>query len=211
MRLVDNIFNSMLGKSETAPYIDCDYLESDGNGQYIDTGTYLGGAESIDNFCATRNGGNLQGTYYGSLVAWNSYNYSLCFLNGKTDNNYNSRQSNVGFRHSLNTWYRLVKAANVVTIYEGETVIATRTFTLITASSGLNCYLFACNSNGTLGGTWGHLRLGVTRMYDSNGVLVRDYRPKIRREDGVTGFYDVVNDTFNPSANGINFLYGFLT
>ena len=195
-----------------ALYIYYDYLESDGNVQYIDTGVYLGGAESIeiDNFAATQNGGNSQGTYYGSSVAWNSYNYSLCFLNGKTENNYNSRQSNVLFTHSLNTWYRLVKRANVVTIYEGETVIATRTFTLITASSGLNCYLFAGNRNGSLYGTWGHLRLGVTRMYDSNGVLVRDFRPAVRIADGVAGMHDVVNDVFYTNANpaGDNFLYG---
>ena len=195
-----------------ALYIYYDYLESDGNVQYIDTGVYLGGAESIeiDNFCVTRNGGNRQGTYYGSWIAWNSYNYSLLFANGSTENNYNSRQSSVSFRHVLNTRYRLVKRANVVTIYEGETVIATRTFTLITASSGLNCYLFASNSNGALGGTWGHLRLGVTRMYDSNGVLVRDFRPAVRIADGVAGMHDVLNDVFYTNANpaGDNFLYG---
>ena len=215
MRHVDMIFNSMVGKGETKIYTLYDYLESDGRSQYIDTGVYLGGAESIeiDNFCATENGGNLQGTYYGSSVAWNSYNYSLAFLNGKTENNYNSRQSSVSFTHAWNTWYRLVKAANVVTIYEGETVIATQTFTLKTASSGLNCYLFVCNSNGALSGTWGHLRLGVTRMYDSNGVLVRDFRPAVRNADGVAGMHDVVNDVFYTNANpaGDNFLYGNLT
>lgn len=215
MRLVDNIFNSMVGKGDTAPYTYYDYLESDGKRQYIDTGVYLCGAESIeiDNFCATKNGGNLQGTYYGSLVAWDSYNYSLCFLNGKTENNYNSRRSNVGFNHVLNTWYRLVKRANVVTIYEGENVIATQTFTLRTDNSGLNCYLFANNSNGAVGGTWGHLRLGIVRMYDNNSNLVRDFRPAVRIADGVAGMHDVLNDVFYTNANpaGDNFLYGNLT
>lgn len=215
MREVDRIFNSMVGKGKTEPYTYYDYLESVTDAPYIDTGVSLGGAESIeiDNFAITQNGGNNQGTFYGSLTAWNSNNYSLAFLNGKTENNYNSRQSSVSFTYSLNTWYRLVKAANVVTIYEGGTVIATQTFTLKTASSGLNCYLFACNNNGTLGGTWGHLRLGVTRMYDSNDVLVRDFRPAVRIADGVAGMHDMVNDVFytNQNPNDIDFLFGNLT
>jgi hypothetical protein len=39
-------------------------------------------------------------------------------------------------------------------------------------------------------------------------VLVRDFRPVVRNTDEVAGMYDVVNDVFYPSANGVNFLYG---
>jgi hypothetical protein len=170
----------------------------------------LGGAESIeiDNFAITQDGGNLQGVFYGSRTAWNSNNYSLEFLSGKTENNYNSRQTNVSFTYVLYTWYRLVKRANIVTIYEGDTIVVSKTFTLRTTGSGLNCYLFARNSNGSMSGGWGHLRMGVTRMYDADGVLVRDFRPAVRIADGVSGMHDVVNDVFYPSANGVNFLYG---
>ena len=76
------------------------------------------------------------------------------------------------------------------------------------ASTNKNIYLFGLNGSSTP--SVPGVCICECQIYD-NDVLVRDYRSKIRRVDGVTGFLDVVNDTFNPSANGVNFLYGYLT
>lgn len=46
------------------------------------------------------------------------------------------------------------------------------------------------------------------KIYQS-GVLVRNYIPAVRESDGACGFYDLVNDTFNPSAGSAFSFSGF--
>ena len=52
-----------------------------------------------------------------------------------------------------------------------------------------------------------------TRIYSfsikSNGELIRDYYPVVRKSDNLAGFYDAVNDTFNPSVGPVQFIPGF--
>ena len=40
------------------------------------------------------------------------------------------------------------------------------------------------------------------------GILMRDYRPCIRKSDNKAGFYDMVNHTFNPSIGSQDFIAG---
>lgn len=46
------------------------------------------------------------------------------------------------------------------------------------------------------------------QIYD-NGVLIRDYAPCKRNSDGICGFYDTINNTFNPSIGSENFAAGY--
>ena len=43
----------------------------------------------------------------------------------------------------------------------------------------------------------------------SQGRLIRDYIPCIRKSDNKAGFYDTVNHTFNPSIGSVDFVAGY--
>lgn len=50
-------------------------------------------------------------------------------------------------------------------------------------------------------------RIWYFKMW-SQGELIRDYIPCIRKSDGIAGFYDTVNRTFNPSTGSTQFIAG---
>ena len=43
----------------------------------------------------------------------------------------------------------------------------------------------------------------------SGDTLLRDYKPCIRLSDNKPGFYDLVNQTFNPSIGAKDFIPGY--
>lgn len=211
MRQVDMIFNSMVGKGKPSPYIDCDYLESDGNGQYIDTGILTSSKLRIVCKCFGRSGyTNL--VAFGSRDGFNSKELSLRLcsessgVEGKMTVTYGSSGQTAIVTFVAGEIYDIDFNRNVVTVTgsQGTSGTITKAVTAF-ASTIRNMYLFGFN--GTSTPSVPGVCICECQIYDNN-VLVRDYRSKIRREDGVTGFLDMVNDTFNPSANGVNFLYG---
>lgn len=212
MRLVDNIFNSMLGKSESSPYIDCDYLECDSNGQYIDTGVYISTSLRIISKVGGRDGHSNISPFAGR----DSAGVKSLLLRLKSDTpGYNGYITGALGSNTQQTFgvfvpdeiYDVDINGKTWSITNSQGVISSHTFSVADFTSTIRTmYLFGFNLTDTANSSSGTI-IGSTSIYD-NGTLIRDYRPKIRREDGVTGFYDVVNDTFNPSANGINFLYG---
>lgn len=206
MRLVDNIFNSMLGKSESSPYIDCDYLESDGRGRYIDTGVVPNNNTRVICEYFYRSGVS-RAFVFGARSA----NRVASFLHrgtsgGQSSADYGNGQVNFG-AVTANTRYTIDANKNVWTLTDEQQQTIVGTFPQQTFVANCTLTLFALNSGGSTTNLRDPSAIVSVKIYD-NSILVRDYQPKIRREDGVTGFYDVVNDTFNPSANGINFLYG---
>ena len=215
MRLVDNIFNSMLGKGETEPYTYYDYIESNGQTkQYIDTGVIVGGNSSIeiDNFWLYANSGNSPDWLVGARNALNNNDYSMRGLNNGLSLRYHSDiagYNRIAYQH----YYSYQRHRNDITIYDGDTVVYHATPTLRTSASSYNHCLFALNNAGDIIRSPYKKRCGVVRIYDSNGVLVRDFHPAVRNSDGVAGMHDVVNDVFYTNANpaGDNFLYGNLT
>lgn len=44
-----------------------------------------------------------------------------------------------------------------------------------------------------------------------NGVLIRNYIPCVRSSDNKPGFYDTINNTFNPSIGTADFIAGYNT
>ena len=214
MRQVDRIFNSMVGKGETAPYIDCDYIESDGRGQYINTGIvpnqdtdieidYFSILSLTNNVCAI----------FGAQTRWQIGCFRAQFYGGSFKGIFGNNISAIidtGYNaSSFGHYMTLVKQGRSFTVTDVDTGGIFSGTTQSAYSTSYNLALFACISESATGYDTGFARIGQVRIRQS-GVLVRDYRPKIHQEDGVTGFYDVVNGTFNPSANGVNFLYGYL-
>lgn len=210
MRQVDMIFNSMVGKGEPSPYIDCDYLESDGNGQYIDTGVVPNQDTRIvirAGVKDTSSGIFLFGARTGNGVAQFNMRFTKDSVGMINVNNYGGASGQIGGKSSLGTLALFDCNANVWSKDGSSATFATTSF-----QTNCSIYLFGVHNNNVHNSSLLSACItGSCQIYDSNGVLVRDYRPKIRREDGVTGFLDMVNDTFNPSANGVNFLYGYLT
>ena len=213
MRLVDNIFNSMLGKGETEPYTYYDYLENDGNKQYIDTGVIVGGDCSIeiDNFWLYKNSGNSPDWLVGARNALNNNDYSMRGMNNGLSLRYNSDidgYKRIAYQH----YYSYQRHRNDITIYDGDTVVYHATPTLRTSAPSYNHCLFALNNAGDIVTSPYKKRLGVVRIYNDRG-LVRNFHPAVRNSDGVAGMHEVVNDEFYTNANpaGDNFLYGNLT
>jgi hypothetical protein len=203
MRLVDKIFYSMLGKAE--PYIDCDYLESDGRGHYINTG-YIPN-QNTRVVCKAQITHSERFFVFGARTSYSGGAF-LCRLSngsGVTSGDYGTQRHNLGnvsqadiytIDANKNVWTRTGDGSVIMTTFTSQVFEVSRPIALFAL---LGERLYADKG-----------RILECQIYD-NDVLVRDYQPKIRQADGVTGYYDVVNNTFNPSANGVNFLYGYLT
>ena len=212
MRKVDMIFNSMVGKGKTETYTLYDYLENDGNGQFIDTSVLTSSALRIVCKCFGRSGYNNL-VAFGSRDGYNSREISLRLCSpsaGMTDKITSSYSSSTSQRviatFIAGEIYDIDFNRNVVSVVgnqgtSGSVTMAAATF----ASTTRNIYLFGFNGTSTPS-TPGVCICGC-QIYD-NDVLVRAFRPAVRIADGVAGMLDVVNDVFYPSANGVNFLYG---
>lgn len=213
MRLVDNIFNSIVGKGDTAPYTYYDYIEANGQtGQYIDTGVIVGGDCSIeiDYIWMSRGGGNTSIWMCGGQDS-SSLSYRLRSSNGRFIPRYFNSDIDSPYI-TFQKAYAYQRHKNAITIYDGDNVFFTVTPTLRAISPAYTHYLFSSNGAGTPASSYAltDTRLGRVRIYDSNDVLVRDFRPAVRNADGVAGMHDVLNDVFYTNANpaGDNFLYG---
>ena len=200
MRLVDNIFNSMVGKGET--YTPVDYLESTATDkQWIDTGLPAD-ENTVLNFKFYIKDFGVQ-TYIGYSDA--SINFQLYQYNRQYYVGYGTQYLRIAQNAKPeNNWTEVTLGKNSrMDFYDGTS--ATLTFNDETFTTSGNVYLFARNS--TYSNYFRDLRLSEIKRYDS-GVLTQDFQPKLRNSDGVAGMHEVVNDVFYPSANGVNFLYG---
>lgn len=194
-----------------ALYTYYDYIEANGQtGQYIDTGVIVGGDCSIeiDYMWMSRTGGN-SNIWIGGERDSGSLAYYFRIINGIMSIRYHNKYYNsptITFQKA----YAYQRHKNAITIYDGDNVFYNVTPTLRAISPTYTHYLFSSNEAGTPTASYAHTdtRIGTVRIYDSNDVLVRDFRPAVRNADGVSGMHDVANDVFYPSANGVNFLYG---
>ena len=194
-----------------APYTYYDYIEANGQtGQYIDTGVIVGGDCSIeiDYMWMSKGGGNSSIWICGERDSPSLY-YYMRSLDGYMQVRYYNNSHNSPYI-KFQKAYAYQRHKNVIAIYDGDNVFYTVTPTLRAISPTYTHYLFSMNSRGTPSKSYEFTdtRIGTVRIYDSNDVLVRDFRPAVRNADGVAGMHDVVNDVFYPSANGVNFLYG---
>lgn len=193
----------------TPLYTYYNYLESDGNGQYIDTGVCVGGDWSIeiDDLWLYQNSGGVSDWICGARTAYNNNDYSLRGQSGRLMPRY-YRDSSANYPITYQHRYQYVRHRNKIAIYSEGAIVYSITPALLTTSSAYTHYLFAMNNAGSPIVESYTKRIGNVRIYDDNDTLVRDFRPAVRIADGVSGMHDVVNDVFYPSENGVNFLYG---
>ena len=215
MREVDRIFNSMVGKAGGYTGF-CDWIASDGRGQYIDTGVTFNGRYGIEiDYLFYAGGAYFFGasneTALGVTVSNRSYyaitpnNNTYCsYGTGTTRLLRDTRYINTALSYTsrvsgANIVYTLTRLSDS-TVYTNQQAV--QTFDCVQTTT-----LFAIHQIGRINATPSETRLGSVRIYDDSDVLVRDYRPYV--DNGTAGMLDVVNDVFYPSANGVNFLYGF--
>lgn len=96
------------------------------------------------------------------------------------------------------------------TIDKNKNVFTAWGLTITNATSISSCnyplFLFALNSMGSAVVPGTHTRYS-TKIYD-NGVLVRDYVPAKRKNDGAIGLFDRVSNTFGGNAGTGEFIAG---
>ena len=219
MRLVDNIFNSMVGKGETAPYIDCDYIASDGNGQYIDTG--LKGYNDTSMVFHYLSCNNQPSGIFGAYDKNNGGETSANELLAYFDANHMYIGKGSGWIDAITAIYPKGKQFTLDVAWQGgkstkftltnidTQEVKEKTQNRALTETPMSLLLFAVNDGTTGNVTYNtnRLKMGHVERYDNN-VLTQDLYPKVRRADMQAGMLDVVNDVFYPSANGVNFLYG---
>jgi hypothetical protein len=209
----------MLGKGETEPYTYYDYLESDGNGQYIDTGLkgYNDTSMVFHYLSCNSNKAGIFGAYDSNNGGATSANELLAYFanghmyygkgNGWTNAITDIRPKNKQYTLDV-AWLGGNSTKFTLTNIDTQEVREATMSRALTETS-MSLLLFAINDSTNGGATrnYNSLKMGRVERYD-NGVLTQDFRPAVRNADGVAGMHDVVNDVFYPSANGVNFLYG---
>lgn len=213
MRLVDNIFNSMVGKGNTEPYTLYDYLESDGNGQYIDTGMPATDNTSISLDISLTNRDTQ--IYIGNSVkSGRTFTFGQSYSGPVFDIDIDGVSQRLpdlrapGFKYG--EWNSLTIGKNIHLVHSRGAVYD-YTLTPSEFATDGNIYLFADNT--TKGaGSFARCRMKPVERHDS-GVLTQLLHPAVRDSDGVAGMLDMVKHVFYTNANpaGDNFLYGNLT
>lgn len=214
MRKVDEIFNSMVGKGGAYTGF-CDWIASDGRGQYIDTGDYLMGSDEIEIEWLEYSGTsfffgasnetalsvvNSNMSYY--VITPNAHTYCGYGVSGSTPIMLNSRQANTPM--SLRS--QVVDGRMVFVLTRlSDSVAYTASKSVASFTTTRTMALFGIHLLDRVVGNVNIFKMGRF-LKKRNGVVVQDFRPYV--DNGIGGMLDVVNDVFSPSANGVNFLYG---
>ena len=213
IQVEDSNGNVLWKKGSVLPdtYQQVEYIASNSNGQYIDTGlsiwTYCDKLKieidmQIPNVTQTpyacQGVGNYGGYYgYYLLIPGGASTYTLKFGSGQYDDAF----ANVTNDYQRHTY--IVDCEN-----EEVYVDSTRyTFTKWNTDTNYgNIFLFGVNKFGTKQNSV------IAKIYGckfyNNGVLLRDFVPCYRIADSVNGLYDLVNDVFYTDPGGNNFDQG---
>lgn len=204
-------------KDLIAPYVDLDYIESDG-ASYIDTGitpnantrivvrfkhsssATINSAERqyVFGTFSSVNGNNesrLQFYYGGSQLVSNS-NF---FIGWGTGNRWTSADdSSAGYRYlniSPDESEHTASFAQGAFRFDGvtNTLFSNSVFT-----APKSIYLFACNEDGNADHFSNGMRIEAVSIYD-DGTLIARFVPKMRRADGAVGMYDDIGETFHEN------------
>ena len=192
MREVDRIFNSMVGKCETAPYRYYDYLESDGRQFINDIGMY----NTLDSEYEVVFDTNESGWLFGN--AETNGNPASCGI-------YCNSSGVIRFAQAYATGLNLVGRHRVIINKDGFTIDDTQYQYAKVVTSVSRATLMLFFASGSTIRFKGKMEYFIHRQ---SGVVVQDFRPAVRNADGVSGMHDVLNDVFKPSSTNVNFLYG---
>lgn len=195
MRLVDNIFNSMLGKGgSSSPYTYYDYLESNGRQHIGNIGMYNTLDSEYEVIFDTNE--NTSGWVFGNAS-----------LNGRPDSCGISAGSSGGIRfaQAYVTGLNFAGRHHVIFNKNNYTIddVQYQYAQAVTSVSSAILMLFYAG-----GAAYSFRGKMMSFIHRQSGVVIQDFRPAVRRADGVPGMHDVVNDVFYPSSTNVNFLYG---
>ena len=196
---------------DSQPYIFLDHVVGTGYKSRIDTGI-MGNNNSLSfDFCLTWHEYNAWQGCFGNYVNedTNAWRLVISSTNGRLIYNSNGK---AGASWALVPGIDSLEGKKIkahigfltatVTI-DDKTVTDTRTNrtmgTVNTDNIAIGSPNVTNDSNSTRKITWYYFR-----AYD-NGVLIRDYRPCMRRSDGKYGFFEMISKTFCPSIGTVDF------
>lgn len=149
---------------------------------------------------------------FGSRVGFKNKDYTLNFTNAvsngtKYDSRFGSNAYNYGsYLVEYPKNYHILTWGNGEVKINGETKLAMDNTSF---QSTLNVFLFAGNSNGSVGFFEGSGKTKVKWLkMTKNGVLVRNFIPCYRKSDNEIGMYDLVNNQFYTNQGSGSFLKG---
>ena len=205
-------------KTLPSTYIRCDYLETIGYNTRIDTG--IAGDDNTLQFMGEIELFTFVGyaTLFGNYINADYKGWRLILSDKETTNYFICGTHNV-----LNTVVYVpattysddlpCKFSFLIQYQYGEIIINDQKYTRTNTNDDgklENTNNIAIGSpNTSLGGT---TQFDKNRFYSfkiyKQGKLVRNYKPCIRKSDNKPGFYDLVNQTFNPSIGSQDFIAG---
>ena len=219
MNKVNRIFMSLLGNQRNETYEFFDYLEHTGHGEYIKLPykpnnrtrlVFKYSVPTITEECILFGSRNRNRT---SSFYWYQNTNSGGGIFSRTGNS----QQNFG-NSFIYDWYEVVANTSMEWVRKRPgtaTGDQTRNWDATEFTVPFNLYLFAINHNDGPIGTGAHdskvnlmpgLKISAIEIYEDTELLM-DLKPA-RRDDGRTGYLDVLNNVFYGSENEYNFNVG---
>ena len=203
-------------------YKKCDYLQTTGYNSRIDTGVYGDDATLVFDFDYATIERAAYGAAFGNHVNDSTRGWRLM--------NPSSTITRYYFAAAYNR--RAGSSLNVYVVPEGETFVGKRvnfhvSVGSVTATYGSYSYTATSEADTTTAISTRNIAIGsgnptqsgsnalVGRFWHfkiwSQNELIRNYIPCVRMSDNKPGFYDTVNNTFNPSIGTVDFIAGYDT
>ena len=219
MNKVNRIFMSLLGNRKKATYEFFDYLEHTGNGEYINL-PYCPNNKTRMKFRYSVPTITEECTLFGSRNS-NRTEVFYWYQNTNSGGSIFSRTGGgpINFGNSyIYDWYEVVANTPMSWVRKrpGTAIVdQTRTWDETEFTVQFNMYLFAINNNDApIGPGAGDskvniipgLKISAIELYEDTELLM-DLKPA-RRDDGRTGYLDVLNNVFYSSENEYNFNVG---
>ena len=219
MNKVNRIFMSLLGNRKKATYEFFDYLEHTGNGEYINL-PYRPNNKTRMKFRYSVPTITEECTLFGSRNS-NRTEVFYWYQNTNSGGSIFSRTGGgpINFGNSyIYDWYEVVANTPMSWVRKrpGTAIVdQTRTWDGTEFTVQFNMYLFAINNNDAPIGTSASdskvnlipgLKISAIELYEDTKLLM-DLKPA-RRDDGRTGYLDVLNNVFYGSENEYNFNVG---
>ena len=219
MNKVNRIFMSLLGNRKKATYEFFDYLEHTGNGEYINL-PYRPNNKTRMKFRYSVPTITEECTLFGSRNS-NRTEVFYWYQNTNSGGSIFSRTGGgpINFGNSyIYDWYEVVANTPMSWVRKrpGTAIVdQTRTWDGTEFTVQFNMYLFAINNNDAPIGTGASdskvnlipgLKISAIELYEDTELLM-DLKPA-RRDDGRTGYLDVLNNVFYGSENEYNFNVG---
>ena len=219
MNKVNRIFMSLLGNRKKATYEFFDYLEHTGNGEYINL-PYHPNNKTRMKFRYSVPTITEECTLFGSRNSDRTevfYWYQNTNSGGSIFSRTGGGPINFGNSY-IYDWYEVVANTSMSWVRKrpGTAIVdQTRTWDGTEFTVQFNMYLFAINNDDAPIGSGARdskvnlipgLKISAIELYEDTELLM-DLKPA-RRDDGRTGYLDVLNNVFYGSENEYNFNVG---